>query len=241
MCVGIRPGTAAAQNGSAALVGWVRDTAGSPIVGADVDIQSTRLRGRTDSTGLFHVGSLDAGRTRITIRRLGYEPASFEFTLHASGVDSLAVTMQESAHRLDAVRTDATTERRNSDLDGFYKRRSHGSGVFITREDIERHHTNVLSETLREVPGLRIVGSAGRAGIRFPSSNSQRHDCPPQYWLDGRRMSGAEIDDFPATDVEAMELYAGPSTTPMQFSQGSIITCGTVVIWTKIPGAPPAL
>ena len=49
-------------------------------------------------------------------------------------------------------------------------------------------------------------------------------------------MSEAEVDDFPATDVEAMELYFGPATTPVQFSQGAIVACGTVVIWTRIPG-----
>jgi hypothetical protein len=49
-------------------------------------------------------------------------------------------------------------------------------------------------------------------------------------------MNGLEMDDFPASDVEAMELYPGPATTPMQFSQGTTLTCGAVVIWTRIPG-----
>lgn len=47
-------------------------------------------------------------------------------------------------------------------------------------------------------------------------------------------MAVAEPD---ASDIEGVELYNGPFTTPMQFSQySSSSTCGTIVIWTGVPG-----
>ena len=44
--------------------------------------------------------------------------------------------------------------------------------------------------------------------------------------------------DLPPQDVEAIELYPGPSTTPPQFANRiNANTCGAIVIWTRIPGA----
>jgi hypothetical protein len=227
-----------AQARSAAIVGWIRDSTGRAVDRADVEIEAMHAVGRTDSTGHFALRGLDAGSATVRIRRLGYEPQSFDFVLHAATVDTVAVTMEVNTPVLDAVRTNASIDHRRTALEGFYRRKAAASGIFITRQDIERRNTNVLSETLREVPGVRVVRAGSRSGLRFDSSNTKPFDCPPQYWVDGRRVSGAEIDDFPATDIEAMELYRGPSTTPTQFAEGVRISCGAVVIWTRIPGGP---
>ncbi len=197
---------------------------------------------RTDSTGLFRLVSLDPAHVTVTIRRLGYDPETFEFTLHPASVDSVAVTLQQNVQLLDAMRTNAALSHRFASLEEFYQRRDRGSGgMFLTRAEIERHHTTVLTEVLRELPNIRVLrGGGGRhAGIRFQSSSSRAQNCPPELWIDGQRARGTEIDDISATDVEAMELYSGPSTTPMQFSQqASTYSCGTIVIWTRLPGVP---
>jgi hypothetical protein len=53
-------------------------------------------------------------------------------------------------------------------------------------------------------------------------------------WIDGQKVPGLEIDDIPLRDVEGMELYNGPATTPMQFSQAqSARNCGTIVVWSR--------
>ena len=54
-------------------------------------------------------------------------------------------------------------------------------------------------------------------------------------WLDGQRAPGMELDDIPAVDVEAMELYRGVSTTPSEFAYPPP-RCGTIVVWTRLPG-----
>jgi hypothetical protein len=221
------------------MVGWIRDSIGQPVGQADIFIESMHAVGRTDSTGRFTLRPLDPGAVTVHIRRFGFEPQSFDFVLHAASEDSVAVTMTQNAHLLATVRTDASPGQRQNALADFYHRRAKGGGVFITREEIEQRHTNVLSEALRQVPGIRLVrGSGGRSALRFESANAKRYDCPPQYWIDGRRVSATEIDDYPATDVEAIELYHGPATTPIQFSQGTVASCGTVVIWTRVPGGP---
>ncbi len=224
---------------SAALVGWIRDSLGAPIDRADIGVELNNVWARTDSTGRFRLGNLVPGKTTIIVRRFGFEPQHFDFELHASSEDSVAVTMNAYAHTLPGVRTEEAVTRQQQALQDFDRRRAHGGGLFVTRADIERHQTSVLSETVRELPGVRIVrGGRSRSGLRFDSSNSRAHDCPPLYWLDGRHVTGVDIDDFPAWDVEAIELYTGPASTPAQFSLGNVVTCGTVVIWTRVPGKP---
>lgn len=230
---------AAAQRRSANLVGWIRDSSGAGLDAADVVIDGTHTFVRTDTSGLFTVRGIDPGTITIRVRRLGFDPMSFPFTLHASSEDSVRVVLRQNARVLAAMRTNATIQRRYADLEGFYRRRArNGGGVFITREDIDRLNSNTLSDALREVPGLRVMPAGRGTAIRFESADGTRRDCPPQYWIDGQRVNNTEVDDYPSSDVEAMELYNGPSTTPMQFSQSRTNnTCGTVVIWTRIPGS----
>lgn len=233
---------ATAQNKSATLVGWIRDSSGTAVVGADVRPTGSELMARTDSTGRFRISSLDPGKTTFQVRRLGYTPQSFDVTLHPASTDSVAVKMTPSVTLLDAINANTTSRLQYQAIEEFYKRRAKGGGgYFVTREDIEVHHSSLLSDALRFAPGVRITrpgSSRSGGGLRFSINNSKAWDCPPQIWVDGRRVRGAEVDDYPAGDVEAVELYGGPATVPVQFSLSSNTTCGTVLIWTRIPGAP---
>lgn len=234
------PAAICAQAKSAALVGWLRDASGTPVARADINIESLRAWTRTDTAGFFRLRALEPGRVVVGVRRLGYEPQVFDFTLTNAREDTIAVTMQPNARLLEAMQIDAALERRYDALSGFYERRARGSGIFITREEIEQHHSTQLSDALREIPGLIFArGRGGGRGIRFQSAATKRLDCPPQYFIDGRRVAGTDVDDYPSNDIEAVELYSGAAATPAQFGQSaSRYTCGTIVIWTRIPGLP---
>lgn len=238
------------QERNSAIVGWIRDGSGSPVANAQIDVMAAMspanqllhlvASGRTNDSGWFAVRSLAPAAITVRIKRVGFEPQQFDFTLRASKTDSVNVTMPQSAQLLDAMRTDASLARRYKDLEGFYRRRAKGYGTYITRDDIEARHTNTLSDMFRDLPGVRLVrAGTARQGVRFDLSNAKATDCPPQYWVDGRRVTNTDIDDYPATDVEAMEVYNGPASTPLEFAQtASRYTCGTIVIWTRIPGTP---
>lgn len=235
------PNVVAAQRKSAALVGWIRDSTGAPVLGADVQVQNKEAFSRTDSSGLFRFGTLEPGMVTFRVRRLGYSPQTFEVTLHEGAVDSIVVKMSPSAALLDAMHSNAAVTLQYRAIEDFYKRRAKGGGgYFFTRNDIESRHTSVLSEVLRIAPGVRITrpGRRTNGGLRFLWATTKSYDCPPQLWVDGRRVRSAEVDDYPAGDVEAVELYAGPATGPVQFSLNDMSTCGTILIWTRIPGEP---
>jgi len=220
-------------------VGWVRDSSGVAVSRADIAVQGSTTSARTDDDGKFRLTSLDPGAATITIRRVGFEPETFDIVLTASHIDSVNIEMRQNVQRLDPVKTEAT-DRRYKGLQDFYERRAQGHGVFFTREELVKFNTERLSETMRATPGLRFVRvGSGRFGLRFEANGNNKRDCPPAYWIDGRRVGGVELDDFPVSDIQAIELYHGVSTTPMQFTEGVLSPrCGTVVIWTRIPGTP---
>jgi len=59
--------------------------------------------------------------------------------------------------------------------------------------------------------------------------------CPILYYIDGVPARGYNIDDMPARDVEALEIYRGPSQVPVEFDRRNAM-CGLIVIWTRIEG-----
>ena len=219
------------------LTGIVRDSAGAPVPEADVSIPAAHLLTRTDSAGAFVLARVSAGQTELSVRRLGFVPQSMQVNVKPDGTDTLVVIMVAQALELPGVTIDEQTKRHLLWIEDFYRRRAKGiGGTFYTRDDIDARHASRLSDVLRDAPGVRFVRSRGGSGIRFDTQSNFRRDCVPQYFIDGQRVPNIEIDDLSARDVEGVELYAGPSSTPTQFQQGAVTSCGTVVIWSRVPG-----
>jgi carboxypeptidase family protein/TonB-dependent receptor-like protein len=222
-----------------ALSGTVLDTAGAPIIRADVSVAAVRQLVQTDDRGRFYVPRLPDGDVEVMVRRLGYEPQRLFFVFVPDSAQSVTIIMQPNAKLLNAIEVSTTELRRRLWIEDFYRRRAHGIGTYIVREDIEKRQSLVPTDILRNTPGIRFVRVRGsNRGVRFNASSTGRRDCMPMIWVDGQKAPGLEIDDVTLNDIEGIELYNGPSTTPMQFSQGqSSFTCGTIVIWSRVPGS----
>lgn len=221
----------------ATLTGIVRDSSGAPIPQADVSIPGAHVLTRTSDAGVFILTRVEAGSAELSVRRLGYVPRSLQVDIRAATSDTLVVVLAAQALTLPGVDVSDQDKRHLLWIEDFYRRRAKGiGGTFYTREDIDARHVSRLSDVLRDAPGVRFIRTRSGSGIRFDSPANMRRDCLPQYWVDGQRVSNLEIDDLSARDIEGVELYAGPSSTPSQFSQGAVTTCGTVVIWSRVPG-----
>ena len=231
------PLSVAAAQRSAAPLGWIRDSTGAPIGDADVSVPSMRLLVHSDSGGTFKLGGVGPGVITLNVRRLGYQPQSLTIQIRPDSPDSIGVTLRAIPQILEAIRSGSPSVHRDFLIEEFYRRQARGPGVFVTRADIDRRNPTRLSDMLRQFPAIRIVGRpGGPMAIRFPSTSMARRDCPPQYWVDGRRVSNFELDELPPGDIEGIELYTGPSSTPMQFTADDTKTCGTVVVWSRPPG-----
>jgi hypothetical protein len=225
----------AAQSRPGAISGVVKDSAGAPI--PDVEVTAVKLAKsvRTDTAGRFLISALPAGSADFSFRRLAYSPVVLSVLIPAEDTTDVEVTLGLSALQLTGVVVQAHAEQVRI-LDAFESRRKQGIGHFVTRAQIEKRHPQLLSDMMRVIPGAEILmGDNGRAALRF--ARVGRPNCPPQFFVDGIQVSGFGIDDMPPGDVEGVELYAGSAGLPPEFNRvrGTTV-CGTVAIWTRIPG-----
>jgi hypothetical protein len=227
-----------AQSNPATLVGVVRDSTGIPIPGVEVRFRgSDFVSVRTNDSGGFRMINLPTGPATVSLRRMGFAPASLDVRLRSGRTDSLVFSLASLATTIAGVLVEDEYEARSRRLlAGFWERRERGFGYFLTRDQIEKRDAHDFTDLARMVPSVSIGMRNGRKTLRFTRGAAGR-DCPPQYIVDGMRIENGSPDEFTPQDIEALELYAGPSTIPPQFApRFNSFTCGAVVIWTRLPG-----
>ena len=233
------PLVAAAQEGvlgTGGVRGFVRDSGGMAIIGAQITFVGTSLIAETDETGRFELAKVRPGMLSLRFRRLGFAPDTVELLVLAGKTIPLEITLSRLAVSLTPVvisgRADLTGWRA-----GFYQRRDVGSGHFFTAEDIEKRNPSQMSDMFRMIPGVTIMPNPSgiiRNQLRFRGA---RGGCAPLTWLDGSPLAAGEfdIDNLSPRSIEAFEVYTG-SIVPPRFSVPPGIgprTCGAVVLWSK--------
>ncbi len=217
------------------VTGLVHDDEGKPIAGVEVSALERAAPVRTDTAGRFIIDSVNSGSLALRFRHLAFEPVVLNVEVPPADTADVDVTLSIIAHRLTGVIVQENARQLRS-LADFNARRKRGVGHFITRYEIEQRHPMLLSDMVRMVPGAILTPSfGGRAFLHFARNGRAR--CPPQYFVDGIEVTGYNIDDMPPGDVEGIELYAGTTGVPPQYNRPFGNTeCGTVLIWTRIPG-----
>ena len=220
-----------------ALFGLVKDSLGHAVAGAEVRARGNVVVAFSDDSGRFHVAQMPVGARGVFVRRLGFAPARAPITPSAGSIDSVRVTLRAIAQPLPQITVqDEHDSLSKKVLAEFWARRARGFGKFLTRDEIEQKNASQFVDVVRNVSGVRIQIARGRPDIRFRGAAfGNPRDCPPQYWLDGIPLQNGGADEFSPTNVEAIELYSSPATTPPQFNTRSA-TCGTVVVWSRLPG-----
>lgn len=209
----------------------------APVAMADVSILALHMITRADSLGRFTLAKLPKGEAELSIRRIGYEPQRERIVLSGGSNDSVLVNLVAQPEVLSAMSVSGGERRRRQMVEDFYLRRARGIGAFVTREDLEMRHARVPTDALN-LPGISLLRTQYGTSVRFIGTASARRDCAPNLWVDGQRAPNMELDEIPVNDIEGIELYHGPSTTPAQFWQGNLSNsaCGTIVVWSRIPG-----
>ena len=222
------------------LRGTVTDSAGKPLGDVDVAIVALHQLVRTDAQGRFVFAKLPFGDVELSVRRIGYQPQTVAANVTQGMEFAYTIALIAQPEVLETVTVNAAERRRHLNVEEFYERRARGLGQYITRADIEKKRASQPSDVLRETPGVMLVSVNGGHGVRFTKVVSMKRggQCVPTMWVDGQRAEGLEIDDLSLNDIEGIELYNGNSTTPAQFWRGNTNQCGTVVVWTRIPGKP---
>ena len=217
------------------LVGLVRDSAGAAIEGAMIEIRGATAR--TNDRGAFRLWTGDIDTLTISIRRLGFAPVSALIGTRGQKWDTVVVELEHLPQRLASAHIKAAANRQRLGLRDIEERRARGIGQFVTREEITARNAIHPSDVLREKRGVYFARVRTGWGLRFAHYSQSNPNCIPALWIDGQLAPGMEIDEITATDIEAIELYESWASTPAQFMKGVVLPCGTVAIWTRVPGA----
>ena len=247
------PSGSGAQRPSARLSGIVVDKAnGAPVsLAVVVNLASGRTT-TTDSAGAFRFDSLPMGIVRFLVRAKGF-PSEGVIVALASGevmerrveLDSSAATIAANASASRSDRVDPTagqvlpkvavsaTPSLGPRFANFERRRATGAGHYITREAIEKGGFSTLQEVVRGVRGV-TVECGGGLGCRIRMVRAPMQ-CLPEYVVDDN-VDNSFGPGIPVRDIEAIELYTGPTDVPGEYA-GRNAGCGVIVIWTR--SGPP--
>ena len=246
--------------GQGALAGTVRDSAGRPVEGAVVRILDVGASARSDARGAWSIAALPEARLRVVVRRLGFAPETSSVVVERGALAHLDVRLSPSAQQLEGV----SIEGRAGDVpmkyvdthrfDLFYARRSRGTGIFLTRDDIDRKEQASVLDLLRLSSNASVMQQGSNVRISFPRCPAAR-DKPPVrarnsagqllpepllsetenlvLFVDGMRVREAagRLADLSSTDIEAIEIYRGSTELPIEAARDH--ACAAVFVWLR--------
>jgi TonB-linked SusC/RagA family outer membrane protein len=237
------PSPAAAQATQGVVAGVVvAEGSQRPLADAQVAIEGTTLGAATDATGRFRVANVAGPTVRLTVRRIGYQPATVTARVGATDV---RVTMRERALELSQVVVTGTA--------GVAERRAVGNAVTTVRAaDVTATQPvrSVQDLLTGRAAGVSVVGSSGQVGtgsrIRVRGASSLSLPNDPLIYVDGIRVDNQQAsgptsqgfgsrpisrwNDFDPDDIESIEIIKGPAAATLYGTEASN---GVVQIITK--------
>ena len=224
------------------------------LIGADGAVAASAL---TAASGAFSLVAPAAGLYSLSAERIGYASLLLgPFDLPVGAPLEVTVPMRLEAIALDSIAVSVDPTERFLRNMGFYDRRRMGIGQFIDRAKIEETKAQDASDVLeRGITGMRMVRKFGfadlemRPGVIATLGNAQDQgiNCAPLVYLNGMLVAHNtspsqrpdewgvgrfNLENLAASDIEAVEVFAGQAQAPVQFARGSG-RCGVVLIWTK--------
>ena len=235
----LAPG-ALAQKGDSRVTGHVVDvTSGARLPRVEILFLGDMRSVVSDSAGGYVFDDLPSGILRFAVRTAGFPAqnvvvalAKHESMARVIEMDSTAAGRAAAAQSLPLVAVTAAPSRGPRYAD-FERRQRTGRGQYLTREEIDKAGYGTLQDAVRGMRGVNVECGGGLGCyIRMASAPMQ---CMPEYIIDGY-VNNSFGRQTPIRDIEAMEVYTGPSEIPGEFA-GRNAGCGAVVIWTR--SGPP--
>lgn len=207
----------------------------TPVIAAEVLVPDLGMSTRTDGTGTFRLEHVAAGPHEVTVRRIGYAPATASVPFQANREVNRVFSL-DAVVTLDSVVVEDRSTARAMEL--FEEHRRMGIGHFLTRDSLASYEGRPMSNILDQVQGLRLRKIGSKAIVT--STHKGPVGCAVPVYLDHMLIyRGAETTDQPfdvnslsPSQVEAIEFYSGPAQTPAEY-QGLNTACGVLVIWTR--------
>ncbi len=198
--------------------------------------------GATGADGRFLLRVPGRGLYRFRASRLGYDGLLTEAVDVGPSADvPLLLRLRTSPVEIPSITVEANRHVARLEDVGFYRRRAMGFGHFLTPEQIEARVALRVTDLLRNLAGVRVVG--GELDVMMPGAEAMfiRGGCFPSIVLDGYvvRVGGIPSrgwmwlkDLLNPAEIEALEVYPSAAGVPAQ-AAGYVSPCGAIVAWTK--------
>lgn len=220
----------------------------APLPNAVVGIEASSRHTVTDASGAYRLNAVPEGRHTVTVRRIGFAPE--EVIVHVGA----NATVQRNLVLTRVQMLDTVTARADRALISFEDNRRIGLGQFLDRAALEKQEGRKVGDVIGNFRGVALLrgpggqagatSSRGRQSIAGGTCNQLEGtiigtcNCAPMVYLDrillfdGRNGLIPNLNALSVVSVEAIEYYAGPAETPLQYS-GLNSNCGVIVIHTR--------
>lgn len=199
--------------------------------------------------GSFTLRAPAPGSYFLYVTRLSYKPVvEGVFDLGEGGMMDVQVGLVPAPIAVDSLAVEVEGGERSLRDAGYYRRKALGLGRFLEREQIETAAPDKLTDAFRNIPRIDI--SLPRPALARPTGvlnpevlvRTAGGLCSPTLYVNGGMVArggdrGAVApvrpDDFAGpSEVEAVEIYAGPSQIPTDYMAAG--GCGVILIWTRM-------
>lgn len=225
--------TASAQNAS--FVGIVVGDSGRRLANAEVLLTNLDRSTRTDSAGRFRFADIKAGRHKLVVRLVGYDPLNITVTFDPTSQLESEVQLVRSGTTLATVdvKGSATYNVRMARFDEHRQR----PGRFLTADIFQKDEGRPLASIITaKLSGIRVMKTGGKEILASSRNGGGAENCYMQIILNNLNVSRGfmfDINSIRAMDVIGLEFYSS-SMTPSEYNvYASDAACGTVVIWTR--------
>jgi TonB-dependent SusC/RagA subfamily outer membrane receptor len=233
------------QASTGTIRGRVTDAAdGRALPDAQVIVTGTRLGVVSNANGEYTLANVPAGPRSVTVRRLGYEPATRPAVVTAGEVATVDVALQVSALNLaEVVVTGSATPTE--------KKKIGTSVAAVDSTLISRAQAMTVDQAMQgKIPGAQITQNSGGPGgggisVRLRGTNSFIAGSDPLYIVDGviidngsaqladlggRSNPQNRLADLNPSDIARIEVIRGAAAAALY---GSRANNGVVQIFTK--------
>ena len=227
------PAVARAQEGIVAGI-VVGGSSEEPVPGAQVLVDGTGRGAVTGPAGMFRITGLTGTSVTLTVRRLGYRPASRSVQV---GDENIRIALVESAVELNKVVVTGTAA-------GTDRLREIGNSVATVdaADVVDKSAAQSMQQLLSgRAPGVFVAPSTGQVGggqrIRVRGQTTFSLPADPLIYVDGVRVnneaatgisiqgfgSGAvsRMNDINPEDIESIEIIKGPAAATLYGTEAS--------------------
>ncbi len=220
---------AAAQTGM--IEGKILTVEGSPLVSVNIYLKEIGAGTVTDNDGNFTIQNIAPGAYTLVASFVGFITLENRVTVHGNQITSIRWQMVESTHELQEV-TIANTRTLNEQVSAISKSYIRAfdlpqSVMTISKDVLEQQQTLRLSDALRNVNGLYVMGTTGGTqeelagrGFAYNSNNTFKN---------GARFNNGVLPEM--SSLERVEVMKGSNAILF----GNVAAGGVINLVTKKP------